>query len=104
MGGFADQQSQASPHIVPSPMMVYLHGTGGTSFFTNSKVTLRSPGLQYAARNFVIVSPHCDWKWKETPKSWVVELIVALRAAEWIDHRRIYLTGSSMGGMGTWEI
>ena len=26
------------------------------------------------------------------------------RAAEWIDHRRIYLTGCSMGGMGTWEL
>jgi len=86
------------------PMILYLHGSGGCSFFTHSKKTLRSNGLQFAASHFVIVSPSCDWTWQETPRPWILELANTLRAAHWIDHRRIYLTGCSMGGMSTWEI
>lgn len=86
------------------PVLLYLHGTGGSSFFLHSKRTIRSNGLQYAAGKFVVVSPHCDWTWREAPRPWVIELMAALRAASWVDSRRIYLTGCSMGGMGTWEV
>jgi len=86
------------------PMILYLHGSGGSSFFTHSKKTLRSNGLQFAASQFVVVSPSCDWTWREIPRPWIVELVNTLRAAHWIDHRRIYLTGCSMGGMSTWEV
>jgi len=88
----------------PWPALLYLHGTGGSSFFTHSKKTLRSVGLQHAADKFVVVSPQCDWTWKDMPSPWVLELIRCLRAADWIDHRRVYLSGCSMGGMGTWEL
>ena len=30
--------------------------------------------------------------------------VVSHRSAEWVDHRRIYVTGCSMGGMSTWEV
>ena len=62
------------------------------------------PGLSYAARRFVIVSPVCEWKWRETPASWVNDLVRCLRCASWIDHDRVYLTGYSMGGMSTWML
>ncbi len=96
--------SVGSGPIFKWPVLVYLHGTGGTSFLTHSKKAIRSDGVLFAARNFVIVSPHCDWNWKEQPKQWVIELVLELRAAEWVDHRRIYVTGCSMGGMSTWEV
>jgi predicted peptidase len=90
--------------LIRWPLLVYMHGAGGSSFLRHSKKSLQSTGLNQCAENFVVVSPHCDWNWKDRPKPWVNELVVALRAAEWIDHQRIYLTGCSMGGMGTWEV
>merc|ERR1712137_312080 len=65
---------------------------------------MNSVGLQYAAEHFIIVSPHCDWSWKEEPKPWIMELLNAFRAAHWVDNDRVYLTGCSMGGMSTWEV
>lgn len=86
------------------PLIVYLHGNGGGSFLISSKRALRTVGLQFAASRFVVVSPVCDWGWREIPRQWVTELVTELRAAGWIDHRRVYLTGCSMGGMSTWEL
>ena len=81
-----------------------MHGAGGGTLFTHSKKSLRTPGMHFAAENFVVLTPRCDWTWKESPKEWPIELIEAVRALEWIDYRRIYLTGLSMGGMSTWEL
>jgi len=101
---FADLQKKARRAIIAWPLLVYLHGAGSTSFLQNSKKSLRSKGLQYAAGKFILVSPICDWKWKGSPKPWLSELVEALRAALWVDDQRIYITGFSMGGMGTWEV
>ena len=103
MGQETGQASDAEEY--PAwPLILYFHGAGSASLYSNSKKSLRSPGLQYAATHFVVVSPMCDWKWREQPGPWVNELAHALRAADWIDPNRIYATGFSMGGMSTWEV
>ena len=84
------------------PLIVYMHGAGGEKLFT--KKSLKTPGIKFAAQHFVVLAPQCDWNWRESPKEWLLELIEAFRALEWIDYRRIYLTGLSMGGMATWEV
>ena len=86
------------------PLILYFHGAGSASLYSNSKKSLRSPGLECAAAHFVVVSPMCDWNWREQPSNWVNELVHALRAADWIDPNRIYATGFSMGGVSTWEV
>uniref|UniRef100_A0A7S2HKY5 WW domain-containing protein n=1 Tax=Alexandrium andersonii TaxID=327968 RepID=A0A7S2HKY5_9DINO len=101
---FSMVASDGSKYVRPHPLLVYMHGAGGSSFFTNSKKSLKSAGLQYAAGKFIIVSPKCDWSWKDVPTPWVNELVEVLRAAWWVDDKRIYLSGCSMGGMSTWEI
>mmetsp|Transcript_68958 Transcript_68958/g.165484 ORF Transcript_68958/g.165484 Transcript_68958/m.165484 type:complete len:498 (-) Transcript_68958:31-1524(-) len=86
------------------PLLVYLHGAGACSFYRYCKKVVFTKGMRFAASTFVTVSPECNWKWKESPDGWVVELVKYLAGATWIDSSRIYLTGISMGGMGTWEI
>ena len=64
---------------------------------------MTTPGFRYATARFVVVSPCCEWqsKDKSEPLEWVSEFVRTLSCAKWIDHRRIYLTGDAMGGMGT---
>eukprot|EP00927_Polykrikos_kofoidii_P066388 TRINITY_DN6199_c0_g1_i1.p1 TRINITY_DN6199_c0_g1~~TRINITY_DN6199_c0_g1_i1.p1 ORF type:complete len:529 (+),score=39.87 TRINITY_DN6199_c0_g1_i1:126-1712(+) len=93
-----EEQSQ------PFPVLVYLHGSGCESFFSTTKKSLQTPGLEFAATRFLVISPTCTWKWQDQPDSWVVDLIKHIRALSWVDPRRIYLAGCSMGGMGTWEV
>ena len=103
--GFAGKSVESqSQSIRQWPLLLYLHGSCRKTFFGHSKKAIRSNGQKYAAQNFVVVSPHCNWNWREQPKNWVIDLVLELRAASWIDPRRIYVTGCSMGGMGTWEI
>jgi len=86
------------------PLLVWLHGAGGNTFFTQTKKSLQTQGLQFAADHFIVVSPHCRWTWKQSPGQWVLELVQSLRLASWVDESRIYLSGCSMGGMGTWQL
>lgn len=101
----SETQHSASPSPPkPWPLLLFLHGTGGSSFLTHRKKRLHSVGLEHAASNFIIVSPKCEWTWKQTPSVWVQQLVRALRAASYVDPERIYVSGCSMGGMGTLEV
>ena len=88
----------------PWPLLMFMHGTGGERLVSYTKKALRSIGIQYVAARFVIVSPKCTWTWKQPVETWVAELAQNLRACSWVDPDRVYLTGCSMGGMGTWEV
>eukprot|EP00928_Gymnodinium_smaydae_P028086 TRINITY_DN21517_c0_g1_i1.p1 TRINITY_DN21517_c0_g1~~TRINITY_DN21517_c0_g1_i1.p1 ORF type:complete len:626 (+),score=122.66 TRINITY_DN21517_c0_g1_i1:19-1896(+) len=86
------------------PLLIYMHGAGGGHLMERSKKSMKLHALNFAAEHFVVASPKCEWKWKEEPHKWVLELVRQLRACSFIDPARIYLTGCSMGGMGTWEL
>ncbi|CAE7332006.1 unnamed protein product [Symbiodinium sp. CCMP2592] len=101
--GFNDA-SRNWGEVVRWPLLVFLHGSGGGTFMTLCRKDLPNPGLEYAVRNFVIVCPKCRWKWKNPADPWVLELVEELAGAHWVDPTRIYLSGISMGGMGTWEL
>jgi len=102
--GFLEGSRRAKRRVLrPWPLLIYLHGNGGGSFFSYGKKALRSVGLTHASERFVVCSPACDWSWKQTPRPWILQLLQQLRAASWIDVSRVYVTGCSMGGMGVWE-
>jgi predicted peptidase len=100
------------------PLVIFLHGSGerGNDNIINLKY-ITTPFLNEKNRNdfpcFLVV-PQCPasekWtytNWYDEPKepiSTVVKLIDSLSALPFIDNTRIYITGLSMGGYGTWYL
>lgn len=95
----------------PWPLLVFLHGAGERG---NDLEIVRRTGLPSLLEpaqtapvdsilldRFIIASPQCpaDTHWQ--PEQ-VMALIEHLAKEFPVDHERIYLTGFSMGGFGTW--
>jgi predicted peptidase len=87
------------------PLIVFLHGAGerGTNL---SKVAVHGPPKVVKTRPdfpFIVVSPQCP-----SGQIWSVDVLLTLldevSAKLPVDTNRIYLTGLSMGGYGTWKL
>jgi predicted peptidase len=89
------------------PLMVFLHGAGekGNGTTELSKVLVNGPPrLVNGGRDFpfIIISPQLPATQGGWPVGLVDELINQAIADYHVDTTRIYLTGLSMGGYGTW--
>lgn len=91
------------------PLMLFLHGAGERGHDLE-KVKVHGPPklvAQGQSMPFIIVSPQCP-----TGKSWTdpseVQVLISLLddivANYDVDESRVYLTGLSMGGFGTWAL
>jgi predicted peptidase len=87
------------------PLLLFLHGAGerGTNL---ARVSAHGPPRLAQQRPdfpFVVVSPQCP-----RGQSWSSEILTALLdevvLKYRIDQQRIYVTGLSMGGYGTWDL
>ncbi len=88
------------------PLMLFLHGAGerGTNL---GKVTVHGPpklvqeGQKYFP--FVLISPQCPpgRTWRDDELLALLDHVIAKHN---IDTNRVYLTGLSMGGYGTWSL
>lgn len=89
------------------PLMIFLHGAGerGTDL---SRVRVHGPAKlidQGTDLPFIVVSPQCPPdRWWPGMESEVMALIDHIIKTCKVDQTRIYLTGLSMGGYGTWAI
>jgi len=87
------------------PLMLFLHGAGerGSDVW---KVATHGPPRNVTERSqfpFIIISPQCP-----NGQIWSDDVLLALlddiTARYTVDTNRVYLTGLSMGGFGTWHL
>lgn len=85
------------------PLVIFLHGSGERGLDLEVVRDQGPPRLVGEGRAFpfILVSPQCD------PGAWwqpiaVVDLLDEVRRKYNVDETRVYLTGLSMGGFGTW--
>ncbi len=90
------------------PLVIYLHGgsqrgKGGPDL--NKLKQYGLPRLVDQGREFpfIIASPQCPDQRYWSSENWFEPLYTALTAKYRIDPKRVYLTGISMGGYGTWQ-
>ncbi|QAA32908.1 prolyl oligopeptidase family serine peptidase [Clostridium manihotivorum] len=88
------------------PLILSLHGSGERN---KDIETVKQYGIHKILREnedlpFLVVSPHCpkDESW-EMQFKFLRELLDIVQKNYSIDSERIYLTGYSMGGYGTWN-
>jgi predicted peptidase len=89
------------------PLMLFLHGAGERGDDLN-KVKVHGPPKIVEKRKdfpFIVVSPQCpqdDWWTKKTEI--LINLLDDIVACYDVDTERVYLTGLSMGGYGSWAL
>ncbi len=89
------------------PMILFLHGAGERGSYLK-KVKIHGPPKIVENRKdfpFIVVSPQCPPGDRWTKKTEVlIHLLDDIVARYDVDTERIYLTGLSMGGYGTWSL
>ncbi len=87
------------------PLILFLHGAGerGTNIW---RAAIHGP-VNFIKDNpdfpFILVTPQCPdgQKWSDAVVLGILDEVIAENA---VDTNRIYLTGLSMGGYGTWSL
>ena len=87
------------------PLVLFLHGAGERGTNVNKVGVHGPPKLVNAGREFpfILVSPQCpeNQTWDNGA---LLALIDSLQAELHVDASRVYVTGLSMGGYGTWSL
>jgi len=94
------------------PLVIYLHGAGERG--TDTRLVLKNSGaINFAHPDWqkkhpcYVFAPQCpeDSRWIEPEHvKCILEAVHTLPQSHAIDRKRIYLTGLSMGGFGTWNL
>jgi predicted esterase len=87
------------------PMILFLHGAGERGRTLGSVRKVGLPRLLEARKDFpfVVVVPQCppnEW-WFPAP---LLDILDTVQSKYRVDTNRVYLTGLSMGGFGTWAL
>ena len=87
------------------PVMLFLHGSGERGHDLNAVKIHGPPKLIQAGRDFpmIVVSPQCSAEGRWEPIE-LHALLDEIQEHYKVDQDRIYVTGLSMGGFGTWTL
>jgi len=100
------------------PLIIFLHGIGERGNGTSQLNTVSYNGIPYycskgatmrftaggQTSSFVVLSPQLSTQYGYWPTYYVKEMIKYAKANLQIDPNRIYITGLSLGGGGTWRV
>jgi predicted peptidase len=102
------------PHVYrgdkPPPLILALHGAGETGKDGRRQVVV---GLGPAVRQreksfpFLVIFPQSQkrtWQANSADAQRALAILAEVEKEYKVDHRRVYLTGISMGGFGTWSL
>lgn len=96
------------------PIVIFLHGVGEKGTTSTDPATLKTSvqkvtrvglaknvkyGTQYP---FILISPQLKSNYGSWPANYVMEVLNHVKKYLRVDNRRIYITGLSLGGYGTW--
>ncbi len=87
------------------PMMLFLHGAGERGTDLELVKKHGPPNIVDSKSDFpfIVVSPQCPANQRFNPAE-LIQLVDHLVAAYRVDKKRVYVTGLSMGGYGTWSL
>ncbi|WDQ17820.1 alpha/beta fold hydrolase [Rhodopirellula sp. P2] len=109
---YTPKDYEAGQHV---PLLLFLHGLGESGDGNFQQIAVHGPpkrvGKEGKEMPFVIVSPQSPKPGKdrkEVVESWRTDELMALldhvEGQLSIDTRRVYVSGLSMGGFGTWRL
>lgn len=96
------------------PVVIFLHGIGERGTTSTDPTTLKTSVQKVArvglAKNvkygtqypFILISPQLKSSYGTWPANYVIEVVNHVKKYLRIDEKRIYITGLSLGGFGTW--
>lgn len=88
------------------PLIIYLHGGSDRGTDLNKLYSQGIPDQIYRGREFpfIIISPQCPEHIRFSTDHWFENFYKEINARYRIDTNRVYLTGMSLGGSGTWYL
>lgn len=88
------------------PLIIYLHGGSSRGTDTISLYCCGIPDQIWRGRDFpfIIVAPQCPINKRWSTDKWFENLYKEITTKYRVDTTRIYLTGISLGGSGTWYL
>ena len=88
------------------PLIIYLHGGSDRGTDLNKLYASGIPDQIYRGREFpfIIISPQCPEHIRWSTDDWFENFYKKVTAKYRIDTNRVYLTGLSLGGSGTWYL
>ena len=91
------------------PLLLFLHGSGEKGNDNQKQLkhdpTKLAPDGVFEKNSMIVVAPQCpaDQSWSGQTLETTIRLVKDLQKELPIDPQRIYITGLSMGGFGTWS-
>ncbi len=88
------------------PLIIYLHGGSDRGNDLKKLYSQGIPDQIYRGRefSFIVISPQCPEHIRWSTDNWFENFYTEIKAKYRIDTNRVYLTGMSLGGSGTWYL